>query len=60
VSLGLGVSMVPHRALALHPQTRPVRRILVKPKFARDLLVVARRQPKLPKPVEDFTASILF
>jgi DNA-binding transcriptional LysR family regulator len=60
VSLGFGVSMVPHRALALHPQTRPVRRIVVKPKFSRELLVVARRQPKLPKPVEDFTASILF
>jgi DNA-binding transcriptional LysR family regulator len=60
VSLGFGVSIVPHRALALHPQTRPVRRVVVKPKFSRELLVVVRRQPKLPKPVEDFTGSILF
>lgn len=60
VSLGFGVSIVPHRTLALHPQTRPVRRIIVKPKFSRELLVVVRRQPKLCKPIEDFTASILF
>ena len=60
VSLGFGVSMVPHRVLALHPQTRPVRRIVVKPKFARELLVVARRQQNVPKVVEDFVSSILF
>jgi DNA-binding transcriptional LysR family regulator len=60
VSLGFGVSIVPHRALALHPQTRAVRRVVVKPKFSRELLVVVRRQPKLPKPIEDFTSSILF
>jgi DNA-binding transcriptional LysR family regulator len=60
VSLGFGVSIVPHRALALHPQTRAVRRVVVKPKFSRELLVVVHRQPKLPKPIEDFTSSILF
>jgi DNA-binding transcriptional LysR family regulator len=60
VSLGFGVSMVPHRALALHPQTRPVRRIIVKPKFSRELLVVTRRQERAPKVVEDFVASVLF
>lgn len=60
VSLGFGVSLVPHRVLALHPQTRPVRRIIVKPKFSRELLVVVRQQQKVAKVVEDFVASVLF
>jgi DNA-binding transcriptional LysR family regulator len=60
VSLGLGVSIVPHRALALHPTTRPVRRMVVKPKFARELLVITRRQKAAPNVIRDFTDSILF
>jgi DNA-binding transcriptional LysR family regulator len=60
VSLGFGVSIVPHRVLALHPQTRPIRRIIVKPKFSRDLLVVVRQQQNPPKVVQDFVESILF
>jgi DNA-binding transcriptional LysR family regulator len=60
VSLGLGVSIVPHRALALHPTTRPVQRIIVKPKFTRELLVVTRQQQSPPKVIGDFTSSILF
>jgi DNA-binding transcriptional LysR family regulator len=60
VSLGFGVSMVPHRVLALHPQTRPVRRIIVKPKFTRELAVIVRRQQSMPKPLEHFVESILF
>jgi DNA-binding transcriptional LysR family regulator len=60
VSLGFGVSIVPHRVLALHPQTRPVRRIVVKPKFSRELLVVVRQQQNPPKVIQDFVKSILF
>jgi DNA-binding transcriptional LysR family regulator len=60
VSLGFGVSIVPHRVLALHPQTRPVRRIIVKPKFARELIVVVRQQQSTPKALSDFVESILF
>jgi len=60
VSLGFGVSLVPHRALALHPSTRPVRRIIVKPKFTRELLVITRRQINAPKVIGEFTNSILF
>ena len=60
VSLGFGVSVVPHRVLALHPQTRPVRRILVKPKFARDLLVITRPQKVVPSTIKDFIEAILF
>ena len=35
VSLGLGVSIVPHRVLALHPTHRRVQRITTAPKFTR-------------------------
>jgi DNA-binding transcriptional LysR family regulator len=60
VSLGFGVSIVPHRVLALHPQTRPVRRIIVKPKFTRELILVVRQQQSTPKALSDFVESILF
>jgi len=36
VSLGLGMSLVPHRVLALHPGTRPVIRVRTEPRFKRD------------------------
>lgn len=60
VSLGLGVSIVPHRVLALHPQSRPVQRVSTAPKFTRELIVVVRRQPKLPSTLASFVENILF
>jgi DNA-binding transcriptional LysR family regulator len=60
VSLGLGVSIVPHRVLALHPKSRPVQRITTQPKFTRELIVVVRRQTELPGAVKGFVENILF
>ena len=60
VSLGLGVSIVPHRVLALHPNRRPVQRITTNPKFSRELIVVVRRQPQLPEALAGFVENILF
>jgi DNA-binding transcriptional LysR family regulator len=60
VSMGMGVSMVPHRALALHPNTRTVRRIVVKPKFSRSLIVVSRRQRQAGALTGEFTDAVLF
>lgn len=60
VSLGLGVSIVPSRVLALHPQSRPVQRISTTPRFSRELIVVVRRQPELPKTLTVFVENILF
>ena len=60
VSLGFGVSIVPHRVLALHPQSRPVRRIVTDPKFSRELIVVVRRQAKMPASLRHFVDDILF
>lgn len=48
VSLGLGISLVPHRVLALHPKTRPVVRVRTEPRFSRELVVVARRETASP------------
>lgn len=59
VSMGLGVSLVPHRALALHTQTRKVARMIVKPKFAREIAIIApTHQPH--RRAEDFVSSVLF
>jgi DNA-binding transcriptional LysR family regulator len=60
VSLGMGVSLVPHRVLALHPNRRPVQRITTNPKFSRELIVVVRRQQKLPPALAGFVENILF
>ena len=60
VSLGLGVSIVPHRVLALHPKSRPVQRITTTPKFTRELLVVVRRQAEVSSTVKSFVENILF
>jgi DNA-binding transcriptional LysR family regulator len=60
VSLGLGVSIVPHRVLALHPNRRPVQRITTRPRFSRELIVAVRRQQQLPAALAGFVENILF
>lgn len=60
VSLGLGVSMVPHRVLPLYEQQRAVRRLTVQPRFSRDLTVVIRRNRRPPEQLRAFVASVLF
>lgn len=59
VSLGLGVSLVPHRALALYGQRRAVRRIAMRPRFSRDLAVVVRLNRRLPEPLPSFVENVL-
>ncbi len=60
VSLGLGVSLVPHRVLPLYEQRRAVRRLVMQPRFSRDLAVVIRRNRRPAEPLEAFVASVLF
>ncbi len=60
VSLGLGVSLVPHRVLPLYVQRRAVRRIVTKPVFSRELAVVVRKNRVLPEPLASFVKSVLF
>lgn len=60
VSLGLGVSLVPHRVLALYGSRRVVRRLAVQPRFSRDLAVVVRRNRVTPEPLRSFVEGVLF
>lgn len=60
VSLGMGVSVVPHRVLALYGDRRRVRRIKLEPRFVRELAVVVRKNRVQPEPLASFVASILF
>jgi DNA-binding transcriptional LysR family regulator len=60
VSLGLGVSLVPHRVLALYGQRRIVRRIAIHPRFSRELAVVVRCNRVTPEPLRSFVENVLF
>ena len=60
VSLGLGMSLVPHRVLALHPQTRPVVRVRTEPRFSRELAVVVRRETRHTAILSGFLENVLF
>ncbi|MFN0067680.1 MAG: LysR family transcriptional regulator [Limisphaerales bacterium] len=60
VALGLGVSLVPHRVLALYGGRRRVRRIALRPRFTRELAVVVRKNRQQPEPLATFLGSILF
>lgn len=60
VSLGMGVSLVPHRTLPLYVKSRSVQRIKLMPKFSRELVVVIRKNRKPPEHITQFVESILF
>lgn len=60
VSLGLGISLVPHRVLALHPGTRPVLRVRTQPRFQRELAVVVRREQERSPMLSGFLENVLF
>jgi DNA-binding transcriptional LysR family regulator len=60
VSLGLGVSLVPHRVLALYGNRRAVQRIATRRRFSRELAVVVRRNRITPEPLRSFIENILF
>lgn len=60
VALGMGVSLVPHRALALYARKRGLRRHPIPNRFSRELAVVSRRSPHPPGHVTEFVRNILF
>ncbi len=60
VALGIGVSLVPQRALALYGQRRVILRLPWPKRFARELVVVVRRQRKTPEHIQSFVENILF
>ena len=60
VSLGMGVSFVPMRALALYGQKKTLARIPLPEKFERRLVVLMRRHRKQPEHLRNFVDNILF
>ena len=60
VALGMGVSFVPTRALALYGRRREVKRLAWELRFTRELVVVMRRQRKTPEHLTRFVENILF
>ncbi|HEX5219650.1 MAG TPA: LysR family transcriptional regulator [Verrucomicrobiae bacterium] len=60
VSLGLGVSFVPIRTLALHGQKKNLVRLPLPDRFERELVVLMRRHRKQPEHLRNFVENILF
>jgi len=60
VALGMGVSLVPQRALATFARKSALRRLPYQPRFERELIVVARKQKHLRPHVEEFVRRVLF
>ena len=60
VALGMGVSLVPHRALALYTSRRKVKRIGLIPRFSRELVVVTTKELPVREHIRQFVANVLF
>jgi DNA-binding transcriptional LysR family regulator len=60
VSLGMGVSFVPMRALALYGQKKSLARLSLPDRFARELVVVMRRHRRQPQHLAEFVKNVLF
>jgi DNA-binding transcriptional LysR family regulator len=60
VSLGMGISFVPIRALALYNQRQKLLRVQLPTRFTRELVVVVRKHRKMPAHIEQFNANVLF
>lgn len=60
VSLGMGVGLVPIRALALYGQKKSIARLNLPSRFARELVVVMRKHRKQPEHLTEFVRNILF
>lgn len=60
VSLGMGVSLVPIRSLALYGERRAVARLEWPARFVRELAVVSRRHRAMPEHLAAFIEKVLF
>ena len=60
VSLGMGASFVPIRALALYHQKHGLQRIALPERFVRELMIVVRKNRKMPTHLQQFIEHILF
>lgn len=60
VALGLGISLVPRRAIAAFPRRNLLQRIPLPEAFRRELAVIVPRTMKIPEHVSEFVRNILF
>lgn len=60
VAIGMGIALVPIRALALYHRKKNIVRLPLKSRFERELVVVARRNRVQPSHVAAFIERILF
>ncbi|MEY2428267.1 MAG: hypothetical protein QOJ40_1152 [Verrucomicrobiota bacterium] len=60
VSLGMGISFIPIRALAPYNQRRTLLRVRLPTRFTRELVVVVRKLRKTPDHLEQFISNVLF
>ncbi len=60
VALGLGVSLVPRRAVAAFPRKKLIRRVPLPAEFQRELAVIVPRSARPAGHVTDFVSNILF
>jgi len=60
VSIGMGISFVPVRALALYGRKRRLVRLRLPSRFERELVVLTRKRRKQPDHLKEFVKNILF
>jgi DNA-binding transcriptional LysR family regulator len=60
VAIGMGVSFVPIRALALYGRKKRLVRLPMKSRFERQLIVLTRKRRKQPDHLKEFVKNILF
>jgi DNA-binding transcriptional LysR family regulator len=60
VAVGVGVSLVPQRSLALYARRHAIVRLPWPKRFVRELVVVVRRQRQTPEHIRRFVENILF
>lgn len=60
VSIGMGISFVPIRSLALYGQKKRLVRLPFPKRFERELVVLMRRHRKQPEHLTTFVKNILF
>ena len=60
VGLGMGVSFVPIRSLALYNQRNLVERVPFPERFSRELVVLVRKRRPMPEHISQFISNVLF
>lgn len=60
VSIGMGVSFVPIRSLALYGRKKRLVRLPMPNRFERELVVLMRRHRKQPEHLKEFVKNVLF